>query len=190
MLLASLKAAAPGLPGATTLMEDYTYHLGPGPQRILGAHMLEVCPSIAADPPSLEIHPLGIGDREDPVRLKFTAAPGPGVVLGICDVGDRFRLVGNTITVVPPDAELTALPVAHAVWEPHPDLPTSAECWLTAGGPHHTVLSTALDAATIEEFAELTRTELVMIGANSSPAGVRRELRWNAAYQLLAGGIR
>jgi len=190
MLLASLKAAAYGLTGGTSFMEDYTYHLGPGPQRILGAHMLEVCPSIAGGPASLEIHPLGIGDREDPVRLKFTAAPGPGVVLGICDVGDRFRLVGNTITVVPPDAELTALPVAHAVWEPDPDLPTSAECWLTAGGPHHTVLTTALDAATIEEFAELTRTELVMIGANSSASGVRRELRWNAAYQLLAGGIR
>jgi L-arabinose isomerase len=190
MLLATLKAAAYGLPGGTSFMEDYTYHLGPGPQRILGAHMLEVCPSIADRRPSLEIHPLGIGGREDPVRLKFSAAPGPGVVVGICDMGDRFRLVGNTITVVPPDAELTALPVASAVWEPEPDLPTSAECWLMAGGPHHTVLSTALDAATVDQFAELTRTELVLIDAESTPRTVRRELRWNAAYQLLAGGLR
>jgi L-arabinose isomerase len=190
MLLATLKAAAYGLPGGTSFMEDYTYHLGPGPQRILGAHMLEVCPSIAVGRPRLEIHPLGIGNREDPVRLKFSAAPGPGVVVGICDMGDRFRLVGNVITVVPPDAELAALPVASAVWEPEPDLPTSAECWLMAGGPHHTVLSTALDAATVDQFAELTRTELVMIDAASTPSTIRRELRWNAAYQLLAAGLR
>jgi L-arabinose isomerase len=190
MLLATLKAAAYGLPGGTSFMEDYTYHLGPGPQRILGAHMLEVCPSIAAAKPRLEIHPLGIGNREDPVRLKFSAAPGPGVVVGICDMGDRFRLVGNVVNVVPPDEELTSLPVASAVWEPQPDLPTSAECWLMAGGPHHTVLSTALDATTVDEFAELTRTELVLIDKSSSPGSIRRELRWNAAYQLLAGGLR
>jgi L-arabinose isomerase len=152
--------------------------------------MLEVCPSIAAGRPSLEIHPLGIGGREDPVRLKFSAAPGPAVVVGMCDLGDRFRLVGNTVTVVPPDAELTALPVASAVWEPDPDLPTSAECWLTAGGPHHTVLSTALDRTVVEQFAELTRTELVLVDAASTVAGVQRELRWNAAYQLLATGLR
>ncbi|GIM98189.1 L-arabinose isomerase [Paractinoplanes toevensis] len=190
MLLATLKAAGHGLPGGTSFMEDYTYHLGPGPQRILGAHMLEVCPSIAGQKPRLEIHPLGIGGREDPVRLKFSAAPGPGVVVGMCDMGDRFRLVGNVIDVVEPDAELTALPVACAVWEPHPDLATSAECWLMAGGPHHTVLSTALDVATVDQFAELTRTELVLIDESSTPRSIRRELKWNAAYQLLAGGLR
>ncbi|MEU4238508.1 L-arabinose isomerase [Actinoplanes sp. NPDC026619] len=190
MLLATLKAAAQGLPGGTSFMEDYTYHLGPGPQRILGAHMLEVCPSIAGQKPRLEIHPLGIGGREDPVRLKFSAAPGPGVVVGICDMGDRFRLVGNVIEVVEPDAELTALPVACAVWEPQPDLATSAECWLMAGGPHHTVLSTALDAETVDQFADLTRTELILIDESSTPREVRRELKWNAAYQLLAGGLR
>ncbi|GIF21968.1 L-arabinose isomerase [Actinoplanes tereljensis] len=190
MLLATLKAAGHGLPGGTSFMEDYTYHLGPGPQRILGAHMLEVCPSIAGQKPRLEIHPLGIGGREDPVRLKFSAAPGPGVVVGICDMGDRFRLVGNVIDVVEPDAELTALPVACAVWEPHPDLATSAECWLMAGGPHHTVLSTSLDIETVDQFAELTRTELVLIDESSTPRSIRRELKWNAAYQLLAGGLR
>ncbi|HEY6749557.1 MAG TPA: L-arabinose isomerase [Mycobacteriales bacterium] len=190
MLLASLKAAAYGRPGGTSFMEDYTYHLGPGPQRILGAHMLEVCPSIAAGRPRLEIHPLSIGDREDPVRLKFSAAPGPGIVVGMADLGDRFRLVGNTITVVPPDEELTALPVASAVWEPDPDLPTSAESWLTAGGPHHTVLSTALDADIVDQFAELTRTELVLIDASSTTRAVRQQLRWNAAYHRLAEGLR
>jgi L-arabinose isomerase len=189
MLLATLKAAGYGRPGGTSFMEDYTYHLGPGPQRILGAHMLEVCPSIAAGRPRLEIHPLSIGGREDPVRLKFSAAPGPGIVVGMADLGDRFRLIANTITVVPPDEELTALPVASAVWEPDPDLPTSAECWLTAGGPHHTVLSTALDADIVDQFAELTRTELVLIGAASTTSGVRQELRWNAAYHRLAAGL-
>ena len=190
MLLATLKSAAYGRPGGTSFMEDYTYHLGPGPQRILGAHMLEVCPSIAAGRPRLEIHPLSIGDREDPVRLKFSAAPGPGIVVGIADLGDRFRLVGNTVTVVPPDEELAALPVASAVWEPDPDLPTSAESWLTAGGPHHTVLSTALDAGIVDQFAELTRTELLLIDATSTTRDVRNELRWNAAYHRLAGGLR
>ena len=122
-------------------MEDYTYDLTPGAEQILGAHMLEVCPSIADGTPSVEIHPLGIGGREDPVRMVFDAAPGPAVVLGLADMGERFRLVANEIEVVPPSAPLPRLPVARAVWKPAPDLSTSAEAWLTAGGPHHTVLS-------------------------------------------------
>jgi len=186
IMLRTLKTMARGLPGGTSFMEDYTYHLGPGPQRILGAHMLEVCPSIAAARPTLEVHPLGIGDREDPVRLKFNAAPGAGVVVGIADLGDRFRLIGNEVTVVEPDEELTALPVASAVWEPAPDLRTSTECWLTAGGPHHTVLSTALDAAAVDCFAELTGTELALIGPGTTTRSFRHELRWTAAYHRLA----
>ncbi|MGD9529649.1 MAG: L-arabinose isomerase, partial [Pseudonocardia sp.] len=144
MLLRTLKAAAAGLPGGTSFMEDYTYHLGPGPQRVLGAHMLEVCPSIAAGVPSVEIHPLGIGDREDPVRMVFDTAPGPAIVVGMSDMGTRFRLVLNEVDVVEPDEPLPHLPVARAVWEPRPDLRTSAEAWIMAGAPHHTVLSTAL----------------------------------------------
>jgi len=189
MLLATVKAMAAGLPGGTSFMEDYTYHLGPGPQRILGAHMLEVCPTIAAERPTVEVHPLAIGDREDPVRLRFTAAPGPGVVVGICDLGDRFRLVANEIDVVPPDEPLPALPVACAVWEPHPDLPTSTECWLTAGGPHHTVLSTAIGSAELDAFAEMTRTELAVIDADTTVRRFRHELRWNQAYHRLASGL-
>ncbi len=118
MLLHTMKAIGAGRPGGTSFMEDYTYHLAPGAEKILGAHMLEVCPSIAAGRPRIEIHPLGIGDRSDPVRLVFDAAPGPAVAVGICDLGDRFRLVANEVDVVPPDQPLPKLPVARAVWRP------------------------------------------------------------------------
>jgi L-arabinose isomerase len=189
MMLRTVKAMAWDAAGGTSFMEDYTYHLGPGPQRILGAHMLEVCPTIAADRPTVEIHPLSIGNRSDPVRLRFTAAPGPAVVVGIADMGARFRLVENEITVVPPDEPLPALPVACATWEPHPDLATAAECWLTAGGPHHTVLSTAVGTAELDAFAEMTRTELALIDAETTPRRFRQELRWNQAYYKFAGPL-
>jgi L-arabinose isomerase len=189
MMLRTVKAMAWDAPGGTSFMEDYTYHLGPGPQRILGAHMLEVCPTVAADRPTVEIHPLSIGNRSDPVRLRFTAAPGPAVVVGIADIGARFRLVENEITVVPPDEPLPALPVACATWEPHPDLATAAECWLTAGGPHHTVLSTAVGTAELDAFAEMTRTELALIDAETTPRRFRQELRWNQAYYKFAGPL-
>jgi L-arabinose isomerase len=187
LLLRTLKVMAHGLGGGTSFMEDYTYHYGPGPQRILGAHMLEVCPSIASQRPSLEIHPLGIGNREDPVRLKFTGAPGPAIVVGISDLGSRFRFTSNVVDVVEPDADLPALPVACAVWQPRPSLSTSAECWLEAGGPHHTVLSTALDAEILDVFATMTRTELVLINEDTTRSSFRNELRWNQAYFKLAG---
>lgn len=189
VMLRTLKVMAQGLPGGTSFMEDYTYHLEPGRELILGAHMLEVCPSIAAERPSLEIHPLGIGGREDPVRLVFTAAPGEGVVVGISDMGDRFRLTANEIDVVPPLADLPNLPVARAVWSPRPDLRTATESWLVAGGPHHTVLSTALTAEHLHDFAEMTGLELALIDAHTTPRGFLRELRWNAAYHRLAQGL-
>jgi L-arabinose isomerase len=189
IMLRALKVMAHGLPGGTSFMEDYTYHLVPGEEKILGAHMLEVCPSIAARKPKLEIHPLGIGGREDPVRLVFDAAPGSGVVLGIADLGERFRLVANAVEVVPPDQPLPKLPVARAVWRPDPSLRTSTEAWLTAGGPHHTVLSTALTAEHLDDLAEMTRTELVLIDADTTVRSLIRELRWNAAYHRLAAGL-
>ena len=189
VMLRTLKVMADGLPGGTSFMEDYTYHLVPGAEKILGAHMLEVCPSIAADRPRLEIHPLGIGDREDPVRLVFDAAPGPAVVLGIADMGERFRFVGNTIDVVEPDAPLPKLPVARAVWRPEPDLRTATEAWLTAGGPHHTVLSTALTSEHLWDFAEMTRTELALIDTDTRIRRFTQELRWNQAYYRLANGL-
>ncbi|MEV0154287.1 L-arabinose isomerase [Micromonospora sp. NPDC050686] len=189
VLLRTLKVMAAGLPGGTSFMEDYTYHLEPGHQLVLGAHMLEVCPSITANRPRLEIHPLGIGAREDPVRLVFDATPGAGLVVGMADMGDRFRLVGNAIDVVEPLEDLPALPVARAVWAPRPDLRTSASSWLTAGGPHHTVLSTALTREHLEDFAEMAGVELAYIDENTTPRGFARELRWNSAYHRLAQGL-
>ncbi|GAB2751004.1 L-arabinose isomerase [Nocardioides pakistanensis] len=189
LMLRTLKAMAEGLPGGTSFMEDYTYHLVPGEEKILGAHMLEVCPSIAVDRPSLEIHPLGIGGREDPVRLVFDAAPGPAVVVGLADLGDRFRLVANEIEVVAPDQPLPKLPVARAVWQPAPDLRTSTEAWLTAGGPHHTVLSSALTSEHLWDLAEMAATELVVIDEATEIRRFTQELRWNQAYHRLAQGL-
>jgi L-arabinose isomerase len=185
-LLAAVKAMRPG---GTSFMEDYTYHWSPGTPKILGAHMLEVCPSIAASRPRCEIHPLSIGNREDPVRLVFDATPGPGIVLGIADIGDRFRLVLNEIEIVAPDEPLPNLPVARAVWKPAPSLATSAECWLTAGGPHHTVLSRTVDTETIDDFAAMLRTELLVIDADTTSRSFTDNIRWNAPYYRLTGGL-
>lgn len=189
VMLHTLKAVAAGLPGGTSFMEDYTYHLVPGQELILGAHMLEVCPSIAAAKPRIEIHPLGIGNREDPVRMVFDAAPGEAVTIGIADMGDRFRFVANEIEVVEPLEVLPKLPVARAVWKPQPDLATSTEAWLTAGGPHHTVLSTALTGEHLGDLADMLGTELAMIDSSTDVRSFGRELRWNQAYYRLAQGF-
>jgi L-arabinose isomerase len=186
-MLRVLKVMSVGRGGGTSFMEDYTYHFGPGEPKILGAHMLEVCPSISTDRPSCEIHPLGIGNREDPVRLVFTATSAPGFVVGICDLGDRFRLTANEVDVVEPDEPLPNLPVARAVWKPAPDLATSTQSWLLAGGPHHTVLSTAVGLEALEDFATMARTELVIIDSSTTTRSFAQELRWNAAYYRLAG---
>ncbi|MCA1221431.1 L-arabinose isomerase [Streptomyces sp. 8L] len=189
VLLHTLKTMGAGRPGGSSFMEDYTYHLVPGQELILGAHMLEVCPTIAAGRPRCEIHPLSIGDREDPVRLVFDARPGPGVVVGLADVGDRFRLVANRIEVVPPAEPLPSLPVPRAVWRPEPDLRTSTEAWLTAGGPHHTVLSTAVGAEELADLSEMLHTELLLIDRTTEVRQFTKEMRWNQAYYRLAGGL-
>jgi len=186
VLLRATKVMAAGRPGGTSFMEDYTYHLVPGEEKILGAHMLEVCPSITSQQPSVEIHPLSIGGREDPVRMRFTADPGPGVVAGLSDLGDRFRLTVNEIDLVEPDEALPRLPVACAVWKPRPSLATSAESWLMAGAPHHTVLSTAVGVDVLTDFSEMVGVELLVIDADTTPRAFQRELRWNAAYHRLA----
>jgi L-arabinose isomerase len=185
VMLHTIKAMGSNDSRGTSFMEDYTYHWGPGTPKILGAHMLEVCPSIAAGKPRVEIHPLSIGDREDPVRLVFDAEPGPAVVVGICDLGERFRLVLNEVTVVEPDEPLPRLPVARAVWEPQPDLATSAECWLTAGGPHHTVLSAAVGTEELSDFSTTIGTELLIIDEDTTPRRLEQEIRWNEAYHKL-----
>ena len=188
-LLRVLKVMSAGRAGGTSFMEDYTYHFGPGEPKILGAHMLEVCPTIAGDTPRVEVHPLSIGNREDPVRLVFRAAPAPGFVVGMLDLGDRFRLVANDIEIVPPDQPLPRLPVACAVWKPAPSLATSAEAWLLAGGPHHTVLTTAVDKDALEDFAQIAGVELLRIHTGTTITDFSKEVRWNQAYYRLAQGL-
>jgi L-arabinose isomerase len=185
----TLKAMALGRPGGTSFMEDYTYHFGPGQPKVLGAHMLEVCPSITSSAPRVEIHALSIGARNDPVRLVFTADPGAGIVVGLADLGERFRLVLNAIDLVGPDEPMPKLPVAHAVWTPRPDMPTALESWLKAGGPHHTALSTSVGVDAVADLAEILRTELVIIDEHTTTRAFANELRWNQAYFRLAQGL-
>jgi len=168
-LVRIMKTMASGLDAGTSFMEDYTYNLGAESPLVLGAHMLEVCPTIARAKPYCEIHPLAIGAREDPVRLVFTAPPGPGLVVGLMDLGTRLRLVANEVDVVEPEQELPRLPVARAVRKPRPNLATAAEAWLMAGGPHHTCFTQAVGAETIEDFAEIAGVELVTITDETVP---------------------
>jgi L-arabinose isomerase len=188
-LVRIVKVMGAGLDGGTSFMEDYTYNLGAESPQVLGAHMLEVCPTIASARPRCEIHPLAIGGRADPVRLVFSAPPGPGVVVGLLDLGTRLRLVANEVDVVEPERDMPSLPVARALWEPRPTLATAAEAWLTAGGPHHTCFSQAIGLETLEDFAEIAGVELLTIDAATTPRQFRNEIRWNLAYHHLAGGL-
>jgi len=167
--------------GGVSFMEDYTYHLAPGRERVLGAHMLEVCPSIAAARPSVEVHPLGIGGKDDPVRLVFDAAAGPAVNATLVDLGGRMRLIVNEVDVVPPEQPMPKLPVARAVWIPRPDFKRACEGWILAGGAHHTAFAQAIGAAHFEAFAELVGVEAVRLGEGTDLAMFKKELRWNAA---------
>ena len=188
-LVRIVKAMSEGLAGGVSFMEDYTYDFGAAAPAILGAHMLEICPTIAAARPSCEIHPLFVGEREDPVRLVFTGAAGPGVVVGLVDIGTRLRLVANEIDAIDPPEDLPRLPVARALWVPRPDFTTSAESWLFAGGPHHTAYSLAVGLEVIRDFAEMVGVELVAIGARTDAELFRRELLWSNAYWHLAGAV-
>jgi L-arabinose isomerase len=188
-LVRIMKVMAAGLEGGTSFMEDYTYHLAPEGPKVLGAHMLEVCPSISGGTPSCEIHPLSIGGKSDPVRLVFTAAAGPAVVVGLLDMGDRFRFVANEVDVVLPDTDLPKLPVARAVWEPKPDLAIAAEAWLLAGGPHHTSFTRALTIEPLADLAEMAEMEFLIIDDRTSVREFKKELRWNQAYYHLAQGL-
>lgn len=178
-----------GLPGGASLMEDYTYHLVDGEELILGAHMLEVSPSLTTERPRLEVHPLGIGGKDDPVRLVFTADPGPAVVVALSDMRERFRMVANVVENVALPEPMPKLPVGHAVWRPAPDLATSAAAWLTAGAAHHTVMSTQVGIDAFRELARQTGIELLEIHEGTTVQGFEREVRWNAAYHRLAQGL-
>ncbi|MEM9160591.1 MAG: L-arabinose isomerase, partial [Verrucomicrobiota bacterium] len=177
-----MKVMDEGLEGGTSFMEDYTYHLHPDGHKVLGSHMLEICPTIAEGKPQLEIHPLGIGGKEDPVRLVFDVAPGKAINATIVDLGNRFRLIVNDVDVVRPEAPLPNLPVARAVWVPQPDFKTSAASWIHAGGSHHPIFSKALTAEVLEDFATIAGIEMIHIDGNSTVSDVRKELRSNEVY--------
>jgi L-arabinose isomerase len=180
-LVRAVKAMGEGLPGGASFMEDYTYHLHPSGPKVLGAHMLEVCPTLAGQKPSCEIHPLGIGGKSDPVRLVFTARPGPAVLVAMLDLGDRFRMVVNEVEAVEPEQPMPRLPVARALWTPLPDLKTAAAAWIYAGGPHHSAYSQAIDADYAEDLAEMLGVECLRIDRHTRLADFKNHIRWNEA---------
>ena len=183
-MVRTLKVMAAGLPGGNSFMEDYTYHFDPANPLVLGSHMLEICPSIAADKPSCEIHPLGIGGKEDPVRLVFNAPAGPAINVSLIDMGNRFRLLVNEVEAVTVTESLPKLPVARALWKPMPDMQTGCAAWILAGGAHHTVYSQNLTTDHIEDFADIFGVELVVIDRQTNLRQLKKELRWSeAAYK-------
>jgi L-arabinose isomerase len=187
-LVRAMKVISAGLNGGTSFMEDYTYHFSQAGDKVLGAHMLEICPTIAAGKPSLEIHPLSIGGKEDPVRLVFDAAAGPAINASIVDMGNRFRLIVNTVEGVPISEPLPKLPVARALWIPQPNLKVAAAAWILAGGAHHTGFSLSLTPEHMEDFAEMARMEFVLIDEETRISEIKKELRWNDVTYLLSGG--
>jgi L-arabinose isomerase len=188
-MVRALKVMGIGLKGGCSFMEDYTYHLKPGGMKVLGAHMLEICPTISKGKPKLEVHPLGIGGKSDPARLVFDVPEGPAVNVSLIDMGNRFRIIVNTVDCVAPEADLPKLPVARALWIPQPDLKTGAAAWIYAGGAHHTAFSQAVTAEYIEDFAEMAGLEFVHIDKNTEIPEFRKELRWNEVYFMLAKGL-
>jgi L-arabinose isomerase len=182
MLTRSAKVMAAGLPGGTSFMEDYTYHMEPGKEAVLGAHMIEICPTIAGGKPRIEVHPLGIGGKADPARLVFDAAPGQAVLVTLIDLGNRFRMIVNEIETIKIENDMPKLPVARALWKPYPSLSVSAEAWILAGGTHHSVYSTALSAEYFRDWAEVYGIEFVLIGKDTRPDRLRDELRWSEVY--------
>jgi L-arabinose isomerase len=162
-LVRALKVMGAGVGGGTSFMEDYTYHLNPSGSLVLGAHMLEICPSIAAGQPSCEIHPLGIGGKEDPVRLVFDARPGRALNATVVDLGSRFRMVVNPVEALSPPKPLPKLPVARVIWKPTPDLERSAAAWIQAGGAHHTAFSYDVTPDQLKDFADLAGAEFTLV---------------------------
>jgi L-arabinose isomerase len=180
-LIRCMKVMSQGLEGGTSFMEDYTYHLEPGNMKVLGAHMLEICPSIATGKPSVEVHPLSIGGKDDPARLVFTAGEGPALNATLLDMGDRFRLLVNTVeTVTAP--QLPKLPVARALWAPQPSLKVAATAWILAGGAHHTGFSFSVKPAHLRYFAEMAGIEYLIIDEQTRLDDFRNTLRWNDFY--------
>jgi len=186
-LVRAMKVMGTGLPGGNSFMEDYTYHFEPGNEMVLGSHMLEICPSIASTKPSCEIHPLGIGGKADPVRLVFNVAAGPALNASIMDMGNRFRLLVNTVDAVKATHDLPKLPVARVLWKPHPNMQTGCAAWIHAGGAHHTGYSQNLTAENMEDFAGMAGIEFVCIGKDTSIYNLKNELRWNDVFYKING---
>lgn len=184
-LVRAMKVMGSGLQGGNSFMEDYTYHFEPGNALVLGSHMLEICPSIADGKPSCEIHPLGIGGKADPVRLVFNSAAGPALNASIIDMGNRFRLLVNTVEAVPPQAPLPKLPVARVLWKPYPDMKTGCAAWILAGGAHHTCYSQNLTAEHLENFADMAGIEFTLINQHTELHRFKNELRWSEVYYQL-----
>lgn len=188
-LVRAMKVMAVGLKGGTSFMEDYTYHFDPAGMKVLGAHMLEVCESIADGRPSLEVHPLGIGGKDDPPRLVFNVPAGSGLNASIIDMGNRFRLIVNEVEVVAPDKPLPKLPVARVMWIPKPNLEIGACAWILAGGAHHTGFSQAITSEYMEDFAEIANIEYLLINETTNISEFKKELKWNELYYQLGKGV-
>ncbi len=181
-LLRAVKVMNAGLEKGSSFMEDYVYHLDPAGNRVLGAHMLEVCESIAAEKPELAVHPLGIGGKEDPARLIFDTQTGPAINVSLIDLGNRFRIIVNEVEAVEPEEDLPNLPVARVLWKPEPDLKTSAACWILAGGAHHTVFSQAVTSEHIADYAEMANLECLLINRKTEVSEFKEKLKWNEIY--------
>ena len=186
-LVRAMKVMNAGQTGGVSFMEDYTYHFSATGDKVLGAHMLEICESIAVGKPKLEIHPLGIGGKADPVRLVFDSQTGTGVCASIVDMGGRFRLVANVVDVIPTDEPLPKLPVARALWLPRPNLKVAAAAWIYAGGAHHTGFSYSVTAEHLRDFAEMAGIEFLVIDENTGVDEFKEKLRWNDLYYHLKG---
>lgn len=181
-LLRACQVMAQGLPGGNSFMEDYTYHFEPGNNIVLGAHMLEISPSIADKKPRCEIHPLGIGGKADPVRLVFNVKAGDAINVSLMDMGNRFRLLLNEVQAVAPKRDLPKLPVARVLWKPMPDMRTACTAWILAGGAHHTIFSQNLTREHLSDFAEIAGIELLGIDKATTIPAFKNELRWNELY--------
>jgi len=188
-MLRAMKVMAAGLPGGNTFMEDYTYHLDPSGMLVLGAHMLEICESIADGKPSCEVHPLGIGGKADPVRLCFNVASGPAINVSLLDMGSRFRILVNEVVAVKPEHDMPKLPVARVLWDAKPNLAKAATAWIYAGGAHHTCYSQNLTTEYIRDFADIAGVEFVLIDKDTKIDEFRNQLRWNDLYYHLAKGL-
>ncbi len=188
-LVRAMKVMCAGLKGGASFMEDYTYHFSAAGDKVLGAHMLEICESIAASRPKLEILPLSIGGKADPLRLIFDANTGAAICASMMDMGQRFRMVANAVDVVPTEAPLPKLPVARALWLPRPNLKTAAAAWIYAGGAHHTGFSYAVTAEHLRDFAVMAGIEFLLIDEATRLEEFKDKLRWNELYYLLAKGL-